>query len=1349
MAFDVTAVLKANVTQFSSGIKEAESMFDSLLNKSNSTMDKLSNGISVAGKAMTGIGLGVTAMGVSAAKGFGEFQMNLNKAAVVAGGTSKNIDELADVANRMGAELPISANEAAQAMIEMAQNGADLDKIKTQFPAIAQAATAAGADLTTTAGVVQQAMNVWGDSIGSSEQAAAILTQNANISNASIETMKQGLSNVASSSKLLGVNMTDASAAIGLITNTGMSAAQASQDLNHAMLKMAAPSEKSAGEMQRLGLSFTDAAGNMKPFKQILEEVAEKTKNMSQAEKTASLKNLFDTSGMQAINPLLDAVMNKTDDATKSWEAATNSLNGVSGSQADAAKFLADAANEMQQNMGSKIEQVGGNWEALTNTAMAAKGGVSSSLLDMTNNALSWAAGSDSAVAQWTRSFIGLSPVIGPIMTTVGTAMMNVNNIAKGLGGAFNGLKAVMSNPFALAVIAIAALVAGLVYAYQHSEKFRNIVNSAVSAVVAKFNELKAKAQPALDYIKNALSKFNVGAFAPLIGGIGLFIASLMKLKGIKIPNPFSKFKFTVPKIPNPFTGLADMAKSAGSAVKSAFSGLGQAIGASFKGIGTAISTVFQGIARAISMLNPAGIASFALGLAAVTAALVALSAVQGMVIPFLQSLAQIFVQLVGGVLQGFTSALVTLAPVMTTIASALSMLSPLVVAFGAVFSMMATAVGGAIAAIVPAITSGVAQIITALTPIVQIISTTFVQVVTVISQAIVQIIQALAPFVPSITTMFTTITTVVANAIVQIVQALAPFIPAVTQMVTALAPVLSQIVQAFNNLISQISPIIDSIGTLFESLGTAIESVLSGASSVISSFGNSIRTVLDGVAGIFDSIGNAAKNAGAGVKLMAQGIAILTALPLGDMAATLAAVAAGMAAIVASGIGTAGAGLQAAGIGMQLMAVSAQVASAAIQMLPAALSLLTASLGTLPAMLTVAGVSMTAFAASAQSSVGSLMAIGATITRFASMMIMIAPASAAASAGLAAFNGQASAAGSAMSNLGSASASALGQVTALGAGITSSMAGATASITTAVSQMATAIPVGGTQMVVAMQASMNQIKMVILNGMTASASAVRNGGTQMTTAIISAGNQMVTITQSTMSQMKSSVQNGMSSVASSVRNGGSQMVSAWQSAGQQMVASTQNFVSRANGSLRNVGAGVNLYSNGSSLMSGLQAGINAGWSRITSSVSGMAQWIKAHKGPVSYDRRLLVDNGQAIMAGLFSGISTGWDKVKGLIAPMAGQISDYVQGGMADSFALPDAATVLGGNLTISNTPQSVQHSIDNAASQQRLIKKFDELIDEVRRSGNTYLDGKVISRKVDQNLGQNTQLRSRTSWA
>lgn len=1297
MAFDVEAILKANVTQFSRGIKEAESMFDSLLNKSNSTMDKLASGISVAGKAMTGIGLGATAIGVTAAKGFGEFQMNLNKAAVVAGGTSKNINELADVANRMGAELPISANEAAQAMIEMAQNGADLNKIKTQFPAIAQAATAAGADLTTTAGVVQQAMNVWGDSIGSSEQAAAILTQNANISNASIETMKQGLSNVASSSKLLGVNMTDASAAIGLITNTGMSAAQASQDLNHAMLKMAAPTENGAKEMERLGLSFTDAAGNMKPFKQILTEVAEKTKDMSQAEKTATLKNLFDTSGMQAINPLLDAVMNKTDDATKSWEAATNALNGVSGSQADAAKFLAESANEMQQNMGSKIEQVGGNWEALTNTAMAAKGGVTSSLLDMTNNTLSWAASSDSAVAKWTRSFIGLSPVIGPVMTTLGTAMMNVNNIAKGLGGAFNGLKTVMSNPFALAVVAIAAFVAGLVYAYQHSEKFRNVVNKAVKTVAKAFNELKAKAQPALDSIKNALEKFDAGFFAPLIAGIGLFIASIMRLKGVKISNPFSKFKLTLPKIPNPFTGLADMAKSAGSAVKNVFSGLGKGIATIFNGVGSAVSSVFQGIARAVSMLNPAGVASFAVGLAAVTAALVALSATQGMVLPFLQGLAQIFVQLVSGVLQGFASALVTLAPVMTTLASALAMLSPLVVAFGTAFSMVATAVGGAIAAIVPAIAGGVAQITTALTPIVQIISTTFVQVVTVISQAIVQIVQAIAPFVPAITTMFTTITTVVANAIVQIIQALAPFIPAVTEMVTALAPVLSQIVQAFSNLVSQISPIIDSIGNLFKSLGTAIETVLSGASNVITSFGNSVRTVLDGVAGIFESMGNSAKNAGMGVKLMAQGIATLTGLPLGDMAATLTAVAGGLAAIVASGIGFAGAGLQAAGTGLMLIASAGMQAQVALTTLPSVITNFTASLTGIGGALTTAGVAITSFAAGAVASLAGLAGASAQIASFTAMVVTIVGAVGVANAGLASFNGQANAAGAALGVLGGRATAASSQIIALGTGIMSAMSNAT-----------TAIASAGTQMTVTMQSAMNQVVNVVRNGMTNAASAVRNGASQMTSAMRSAGTQMVAAAQSMINQTVSTVRNGRG---------------AMQSAGSYMAQ-------------------------------GLAVGMRSALAEVTAAANQLvAQAEKAAqaKAKIHSPSRLFRDE---VGWWIGAGISVGIDKSAAMVAKSVDFIKDLASPLDSDilnagDFALSDMQESLSSTISVSHAPQSVQHNINNTSNQQRLIDKIDELLQETRRGRVIYMDGKEVGRTVDRHLGQSTQLRSRTSWA
>ena len=1234
MAFDVTAVLKANVSNFTSGIKEAQSVFESFQSKSNRTFEGISSGFQKAGTALTAGLTAPTIAGIGAVvKSYASLEQNLGGTEAVFGSFAKTVQ-----------------TDAKDAYKNMGLSASDYMATANKMGSLFQGS-------------------------GVDQQKSLDMTSKA---------MKRA-SDVAS---VMGV------------------------DMNMAMESIAGAAKGNFTMMDNLGVAMNATTLEAYALEKGLNFKWDTASNAEKAE--LAMKMFMDRTKQYDGNFLKESEKTVAGSLDAMKGAFSNFVAGLGNPEADVAQLMTNLKTTIQnfaKNVGGVVKTI---WDNLP-------------------------------LAPW-QKWVGL------IAVGAGPVLLALSGIMKGIGtlkAAFQGIGAVLTNPWGLALVALVALVAGFVHAYQNSEKFRNIVNGAVSAVVAKFNELKAKAQPALDFIKNALGKFNVGAFAPLIGGIGLFIASLMKLKGVKIPNPFSKFKPTFPKIPNPFTGLANMAKAAGSAVKNAFSGLGKAIGSAFKGIGAGISTVFQGIARAISMLNPAGIASFAMGLAAVTAALVALSAVQGMVLPFLKGLADIFVQLVGGTLQAFVAALVSLAPVMTTIAQALAMLSPLVVAFGMAFSMVATAVGGAISQLVTAIAGGVAQIITAITPIVAIISSTFLQVVTVISQAIVQIIQALAPFIPSITSMFTSIASIVSNAIVQIVQALAPFIPSITQMVTAVVSQLPNIINAFTNLASVIPPIIDSLTGALEAFGGILETVFSGAQGVIEAFGSAVSGILDSIAGVFDSIGNAALNAGKGFNQLATGISKITSLNIIDMGASLAAVAAGLVAIVASGIGSAGAGLQAAGMGMQLMGTSAQMASVAIQMLPASLSLLTASLGTLPAILTTAGASMTAFATSSQSSVASLMAIGATITQFASMMIMIAPASATASAGLVAFNGQANAAGSAMSRLGSASVSALGQVTALGSGIVSSMAGATAAISSAGMQMANAVRMAGTQMTVSMQASMNQIKMVVLNGMTASASAVRNGGTQMTTAIRSAGTQMVTITQSTMSQMKSIVQNGMSSIVSSVRNGGSQMVSAWQSSGQQLVSTTQNFVNSANSSLRNIGAGVNLYSNGSALMAGLKSGIDAGWSDITSSVSSMAQWIKDHKGPVSYDRRLLIENGQAIMSGLFRGISTGWNKVKGLVAPMAGKISDFVQGGMADSFALPDVATILGSSLTISHTPQSVQHNIDNTSNQQRLIDKIDELLEETRKGRVIYMDGKEVGRTVDRHLGQNTHLRSRTSWA
>lgn len=423
-SYSVQAVLSAVDNGFTS-------TFNTATNTAMSMGEKVSSSLKTIGNVTSIVGAATTAMGVAGLKSFGQFQQSLNTAAVVAGGTSKDIKGLSDVANKMGADLPISAQQAAEAMTEMARNGASVGQIKEQFPAIAQAATAAGSDLTTTAGVVQQAMNIWGNSLKSPQQAAEILVQTANMSNASIEDMQQAMATFSGTAKLANISMQDSTEAIGLITNKGFSAAEASQDLNHAVLQMLAPSKQAKGVMDELGISFTDAQGKMKSFPQIIQDLNKSMDGLTDAEKTKKLKAMFGTSGMAAIAPLMDAMKNHTNDSTKSWDAWAKAVDKAAGTGKASEKSLKDQANEMQKNIGAKVEQVGGNWEALRNTSLASHNAMSGAMLDLINKTLSWANASHSGFAKFIQGAIGLAPVLGPVVTVTGQFLAHAERLGR------------------------------------------------------------------------------------------------------------------------------------------------------------------------------------------------------------------------------------------------------------------------------------------------------------------------------------------------------------------------------------------------------------------------------------------------------------------------------------------------------------------------------------------------------------------------------------------------------------------------------------------------------------------------------------------------------------------------------------------------------------------------------------------------------------------------------------------------------------------------------------------------------------------------------------------------------
>ena len=84
------------------------------------------------------------------------------------------------------------------------------------------------------------------------------------------------------------------------------------------------------------------------------------------------------------------------------------------------------------------------------------------------------------------------------------------------------------------------------------------------------------------------------------------------------------------------------------------------------------------------------------------------------------------------------------------------------------------------------------------------------------------------------------------------------------------------------------------------------------------------------------------------------------------------------------------------------------------------------------------------------------------------------------------------------------------------------------------------------------------------------------------------------------------------------------------------------------------------LWDAGSSIISGLWEGMKSAVGGLFDWVGGIAGTIQSLKGPLPYDRKLLIPNGTAIMDSLYTGLQKGWPQVEALMKQMTSDIQNY-----------------------------------------------------------------------------------------
>lgn len=530
------------------------SHLESSLGGMSKSMSDVGSKMSNIGRRMSvGMTLPIAAIGAAAVNTAMDFETSMNVLQASSGATSKQMDKMSDLAVTLGNDLTLpgaSAADAGEAMTELAKAGLGVNDVMKASKGVLQLAAAGQLENADAAEITANALNAFSLS---GEKATMVADQLAAVANAS----SAEVSDVADAFKMAaavfsGVQgpatsaeyaMTSLNTAIAVLANQGIKGSDAGTSLKQMLLQLTGPSDKSKDAMRALYLAANDstvsmtaltgalgkasergdalkemtltasdavkaggdiaydAAGKMRPLSEIIDLVAKGTANMTQEQKNAYITQIFGADASRAVIALLKAQGEETNNLrekiTEGGSAAALAASknkGLAGAidalKSTAETFLLKAAVPLLGNLNGLIKSLSG--------------------------AVEWFGNLNPRIQTVIFAGAAFLAVLGPIVGLIGT----ITTAIAGLSAAMAFLAA---NPIVLVIGAIAAVAAGLVYAYKTSETFRNIVNGVFGAVSSAVQAFASIASSTFAWVKAHLGTLSA-AFTPL-----LFTVSLLK----------------------------------------------------------------------------------------------------------------------------------------------------------------------------------------------------------------------------------------------------------------------------------------------------------------------------------------------------------------------------------------------------------------------------------------------------------------------------------------------------------------------------------------------------------------------------------------------------------------------------------------------------------------------------------------------------------------------------------------------------------------------------------------------------------------------------------------------------
>ncbi len=219
----------------------------------------------------------IATAGVAVVKMAGDFEASMNRVGISTKAGASKMEQMSKLALRLGKDTTFSASEASDAMDMLAKNGLSArDILNGAATAALNLASAAGSELSPAAAAITDTLQQFKMTTKDLPSIVNQITGAVNQSKLDFVDFQGAAAQAGGVAANVGVRFTDFTAALAGISPLFASGSDAGTSFKTFLTSLGDPSSKAAEEIKRLGLSFYDATGKLRPMADIAEQLRQK-----------------------------------------------------------------------------------------------------------------------------------------------------------------------------------------------------------------------------------------------------------------------------------------------------------------------------------------------------------------------------------------------------------------------------------------------------------------------------------------------------------------------------------------------------------------------------------------------------------------------------------------------------------------------------------------------------------------------------------------------------------------------------------------------------------------------------------------------------------------------------------------------------------------------------------------------------------------------------------------------------------------------------------------------------------------------------------------------------------------